>query len=65
MVEKFSETISTHHPQHPQVWLEAATSDGSNRNQIYDLPIASIQELIEGCTVSILDTPYVDPCYSS
>jgi hypothetical protein len=65
MVEKSGEKISTHHPQHPQVWLEAATSDGPNRNPIYCLLIASIQELMEGCTVSTLDTSYVDPSYSS
>jgi hypothetical protein len=37
MVAKFDEDIFTHPPHNPRVWLEVATNNGPDRNQVYGM----------------------------
>jgi hypothetical protein len=37
MVAKFDEDTFTHPPHNPRVWLEVATNNGPNMNQVYGM----------------------------
>ena len=45
IIAKFGKYIFTHSLHDSQVWLEAATSKGPNRNQVYGLLISLAREL--------------------
>jgi hypothetical protein len=65
MSEKSDEDTSIYPPYNLQLWLEAGTIDGPNRNQAYDMHITLPREMRMGHTISTIGTPLSGPSPAS
>jgi len=59
MLAQFGEDTSTHLSCDPQVWLETVAGNKPDKNQVYGLPMALVQELSAGHTISTIDTSWI------
>jgi hypothetical protein len=65
MFVQFGEDTPTHLPCDPQAWLEIVAGNKPDKNQVYGLSIALVQELSAGHTISTIDTSHFRPSYIS
>jgi hypothetical protein len=59
VLAQFGEDTSTHLPYDPQAWLEIVAGNKPDKNQVYGLPMALVQELRADHTISTIDTSWI------